>query len=124
VWGSGGIAPPFLTSAVDGGEWSASRPGRFIARGRSPRYPLDRRLGGPQGQSGRCGEEKNLAVPGIEPGPSSPSLYRRTDSDEHGDRGAALHANDWTSKFRFARAGRLRNAVAIATVRFAFATCA
>jgi hypothetical protein len=25
--GSGGIAPPFLTSALDGGEWSASRPG-------------------------------------------------------------------------------------------------
>jgi hypothetical protein len=28
--GSGGIAPPFSTSALDGGEWSASRPGRFI----------------------------------------------------------------------------------------------
>jgi hypothetical protein len=27
--GSGGIAPPFLTSALDGLEWSASRPGRF-----------------------------------------------------------------------------------------------
>jgi hypothetical protein len=27
--GSGGIAPSFLTSAVDGGELSASRPGRF-----------------------------------------------------------------------------------------------
>jgi hypothetical protein len=26
VWGSGGIAPPFLTSALDGDEWSASRP--------------------------------------------------------------------------------------------------
>jgi hypothetical protein len=23
---SGGIAPPFLTSALDGGKWSASRP--------------------------------------------------------------------------------------------------
>jgi hypothetical protein len=29
--GSGGIAPPFLTSALDGGEWSASRPGRFTS---------------------------------------------------------------------------------------------
>jgi hypothetical protein len=28
--GSGGIAPPFLTSALDGGEWSGSHPGRFI----------------------------------------------------------------------------------------------
>jgi hypothetical protein len=26
MWGSGGIAPLFLTSAPDGGEWSASRP--------------------------------------------------------------------------------------------------
>jgi hypothetical protein len=25
--GSGGVAPSFLTSAVDGGDWSASRPG-------------------------------------------------------------------------------------------------
>jgi hypothetical protein len=29
VWGRGGIAPPFLTSAVDEDEWSASRPDRF-----------------------------------------------------------------------------------------------
>jgi hypothetical protein len=28
-WGSSGIAPHILTSAVDGGEWSASRPFRF-----------------------------------------------------------------------------------------------
>jgi hypothetical protein len=27
VWGSGGIAPTFLISALDGGEWSASHPG-------------------------------------------------------------------------------------------------
>jgi hypothetical protein len=24
------MAPPFLTSALNGGEWSTSRPGRFI----------------------------------------------------------------------------------------------
>jgi hypothetical protein len=28
---SGGIAPPFLISALDGGQWSVSRPGRFTA---------------------------------------------------------------------------------------------
>jgi hypothetical protein len=28
---SGGIALPFLTTALDGGEWSGSRPGRFIS---------------------------------------------------------------------------------------------
>jgi hypothetical protein len=27
----GGIAPPFLTSGVDGGNWSASRTAYFIA---------------------------------------------------------------------------------------------
>jgi hypothetical protein len=27
--GSGGVAPPFLNSALDGGEWSASRPGHL-----------------------------------------------------------------------------------------------
>jgi hypothetical protein len=31
MWGSGGIAPPFLTSALDEGEWSAVCPGRFTA---------------------------------------------------------------------------------------------
>jgi hypothetical protein len=47
VWESGGIAPPFLTSAIDGGEWSASCPCRLgTARGDGPQYPLD--TGGPQ----------------------------------------------------------------------------
>jgi hypothetical protein len=27
---TGGIAPPFFTSALDGGEWPASRTGRFL----------------------------------------------------------------------------------------------
>jgi hypothetical protein len=30
IWGSGDIAPPFLTPTLDGGGWSASGPGRFI----------------------------------------------------------------------------------------------
>jgi hypothetical protein len=30
-WRSGGIAPPFLTSALDEGKWSTSRFGRFIS---------------------------------------------------------------------------------------------
>jgi hypothetical protein len=40
----------FSTSALDGGEWSASRPW-----GKDPQYPLDRKLGGPQSRSGRRG---------------------------------------------------------------------
>jgi hypothetical protein len=30
------MAPPFLTSAIDGGEWSTSRPSRFPPRERAP----------------------------------------------------------------------------------------
>jgi hypothetical protein len=67
------IPPPLLTSALDGGVWSASRPGRFTPRGKNTRYPLDRRLSGPLSRSGRCGEEKNLLLLlGIEPRPLSP----------------------------------------------------
>jgi hypothetical protein len=36
TWGSGGIAPPFLASALDGGEWSASLLGRFTPEERAP----------------------------------------------------------------------------------------
>jgi hypothetical protein len=35
-----------------------------LPQGKSPRYPLDRRLGGPQSRYGRCGEEENLAPAG------------------------------------------------------------
>jgi hypothetical protein len=31
-----------------------------LLRGEQPRYPLDRRLGGPHSRSGRCEDEKNL----------------------------------------------------------------
>ena len=39
------------TSALDGGEWSTPRPGRFTPRGKT-RYTSYRRLGRPQGRSG------------------------------------------------------------------------
>jgi hypothetical protein len=43
-------------------------PRPFYPRGNGPRYPLDRRLGGPKSRSGRCGVEKDLLpLPGIEP---------------------------------------------------------
>jgi hypothetical protein len=69
---SGGIAPLFLTSALDTGEWSASRPSHFTPRGNSPQYPLVRRLGGPKSWCGHCEEEKNLLpLLGIERTPTS-----------------------------------------------------
>jgi hypothetical protein len=38
------------------------------------RYPLDRRMGGPQSRSGRCGDENNLSpagnqTPAVQPVP-------------------------------------------------------
>jgi hypothetical protein len=51
-----------LTSALDGGAWSASRPDRFTTPGKnpSPRYLSDRRPGGLQIRFGHRGEKKNI----------------------------------------------------------------
>jgi hypothetical protein len=55
------------------GEWRYSstildlgtrRTGCFTPGENAPRYPLDRRLGGPQSRSGRCGEQKYLVPAG------------------------------------------------------------
>ena len=56
-----GIALLFQTAALERGEWSTSRPGRNLAPGKT-RYPLYRRLGGPQGRSARS---ENLAKQGF-----------------------------------------------------------
>jgi hypothetical protein len=43
-------------------------PRTLYPQGKSPWYPLDRRLGGPQSRSGRGGEDKNSQpLPGNEP---------------------------------------------------------
>jgi hypothetical protein len=42
--------------------WSASRPGRALAWGKDPRYPLHKRLGGPQSRSGQRLEEKSFRL--------------------------------------------------------------
>jgi hypothetical protein len=59
--GKWGIAPPLLISALDGGEWSASRPGRFTPREIAPGTQW---LCGPQSRSGRYEEDTNLAPAG------------------------------------------------------------
>jgi len=41
-----------MTAALERGEWSAARPGHTLTPGKT-RYPFYRRLGGPQGRSGR-----------------------------------------------------------------------
>ena len=50
-----------MTAALEGGEWSAARHGRTLPPGKT-RYPFYRRLGGPQGLSGRA---ENLVPIGI-----------------------------------------------------------
>jgi hypothetical protein len=51
-----------------------------LSTGKEPRYPLHWILGGPQSQSGPCGEEKNLfPLPGKEPLPPSSLACRYTD---------------------------------------------
>jgi hypothetical protein len=54
-----------LTLALDGGEWSVSRPGRSAPRERSPGTKW--RLGGPQNRSGHgCEEKYPQPPPGFE----------------------------------------------------------
>ena len=48
-----GIALRFHDRGTRRGEWSAARPGRTLPPGKT-RYPFYRRLGGPQGRSGRA----------------------------------------------------------------------
>jgi hypothetical protein len=62
----------FLTSALVGCEWSASRPGRLTLRQIASGTHWTGGWVWPQSQSGRCGAETNLLpLPGIEPWPSS-----------------------------------------------------
>jgi hypothetical protein len=59
IWRSGCIDHVFLTSVLVADEWSASGRGCFTPRPRAPPpYPLNKRLGGRQNQSGRRGEHK------------------------------------------------------------------
>ena len=59
----------------EGGECSAARPDRTLPSGRN-RYPLYRRLGGPQGQSGQA---ENLVPTGIRSRTAQPVVSRNTD---------------------------------------------
>jgi hypothetical protein len=47
-----------LTSVLDAGEWSASRQGHLTL------VSIGLEAGGPQRQSGRCGEERNACPAG------------------------------------------------------------
>jgi len=64
-----------MTAALEGGEWSAARPGRTLPLEKT-RYPFYKRLGGPQGRSGRA---ENLVPTGIRSRPVQPVVSRYTD---------------------------------------------
>jgi len=64
-----------MTAALEGGEWSAARPSRTLPPGKT-RYLFYKRLGGPQGRSGRA---ENLVPTGIRPRTAQPVVSRYTD---------------------------------------------
>jgi hypothetical protein len=71
----------FLTSALVGGEWSASRPCRFTP-GKDLLAHIDRRLDEPQSRSGRRGEVKIFDTTGTrnsDPSAVQPISSRYTD---------------------------------------------
>jgi hypothetical protein len=70
-----------LTSALDGGGWLTPRPGCFTP-GKETRYPLYRRLGGPQGRS--RGVWKISPLPGFDPRIVRPEQSRYTELGKYG----------------------------------------
>jgi hypothetical protein len=65
-----------MTRALEGSDGSASRPGRPLPPGKT-RYPLYRRLGGPQG---RCDQVRKISPPpGFDPRTVQPVASRYTD---------------------------------------------
>jgi hypothetical protein len=65
-----------MTTALEGGEGSASRLGRSLPPGKTW-YPLYRRLGGPQGQSGQV--QKISHASGFDPRTVQPVASRYND---------------------------------------------
>ena len=74
--GSRGITLLFLDHGTRRGEWSASRPGRYLPPGKT-RYPLYRRLGGRQGRSGQV--RKISPPPAFDPRTVRPIASAYTD---------------------------------------------
>ena len=64
-----------MTAVLEGGEWSAARPGRTLPPEKT-RYPFYRMLGEPQGRSGQA---ENLVPTGIRSRTVQPIVIRYTD---------------------------------------------
>jgi hypothetical protein len=67
---------PFLTTAPEGRERAPSHPGHSLPPGKT-QYPLYRKLGGPQAQSGQV--QKNSPPPGFDARTIKPVASRYTD---------------------------------------------
>jgi hypothetical protein len=82
VWGSGCIDPRFLDLGTSWRLMVSFKPRPLYPRGKSHRYPLDRRLGGPQSRSERHEEVNILALIGdskSDPLVAQPVASRYTD---------------------------------------------
>ena len=73
---SRGILYPFMTTALEWGERSSSRPGLSLPPGKT-RYPFYKRLGEPQGRVGQV--RKISPPPGFDPRTVQPVASRYTD---------------------------------------------
>jgi hypothetical protein len=72
MWGNGGIAQPFFTSALDRGEWLTTRPGRFTFLERAHCTHWIGGWVGPRAGLDVVEKRKIMPLPGIEPRQSSP----------------------------------------------------
>jgi hypothetical protein len=93
ICASGGIAPPFLISALDGGEWSASRPCRFTSEETAPSTHRIASWVGPKVGPGAV--EKRKISHSWESNPDRPvrslSLYRHSYYESCGKRCTVRH---------------------------------
>jgi hypothetical protein len=71
--------PPFLTSALDGGEWSASRPGRLTPGKIAPCIHWRGGWAGPRACRDAMEKRKILSLPGVELPTFHPVARRYTD---------------------------------------------
>jgi hypothetical protein len=66
AYGGGGCIAPSFVDLGTGWEWIVSfMPRSLYHRGNSPLYPWDRRLGGPQGRSGRYEDDPSVVQPAV-----------------------------------------------------------
>jgi hypothetical protein len=78
-WGSGCIPPRILDLCIRWRWVVIFTPRPIYTQGKSPWYPLDRSLDGPQSQSGHGGKEKNSQpLPALEPPIIQPVAQRYT----------------------------------------------